>query len=284
MRPIASWPLAERRQIIGVFTDIDDTLTTHQAITPDALQALADLKAAGLAVIPITGRPAGWCEPHALGDVLQGTAAWPVDALVAENGGVAFVPENLYVNGIKPPLNKRLKLLKIYHSDAASRAANLLKMQGISQHILQQVPGAALSTDHAGRETDVAIDYNEIALLSPDQVAQVVALFQAHGMFATVSSIHINGWFGGHNKLEAARWMVQTLFGRVLEDEIDRWVYVGDSTNDQLMFEHFPHSVGVANIQHFASQLVHWPRYITPSERGAGFAEVAQTLLLARAV
>ncbi len=281
--PLASWPLEQRQTIIGVFTDIDDTLTTHQAITPDALQALADLKAAGLAVIPITGRPVGWCEPHALGDAARGIPAWSVDAMVAENGGVAFVPENIGQIGLQPLWDKRRQLYKIYHSETLTRASNYARMQQVAQSILQQVPGSALSSDHAGRETDIAIDYNEVALLPPDKVRQVVALFQSHGMHATVSSIHINGWFGDHNKLEAARWMVQTLFGRTLDDEIDRWVYVGDSTNDQLMFEHFPHSVGVANISRFAEQLVHWPRYVTPSERGAGFAEVVRVILQARA-
>jgi len=282
MLPLAHWPLEQRRNIIGVFTDIDDTLTTHQAITPDALQALSDLKAAGLAVIPITGRPVGWCQPHALGDAARGLPAWSVDAMVAENGGVAYVPQDIDQNNLQPLSGKRGQLHKIYHSEATMRAANYVRMQQVAQIIVSQVPGAALSTDHAGRETDIAIDYNEIALLPPDKVAQVVALFQAHGMHATVSSIHINGWFGDHNKLEAARWMLRTLFGRRLDDEIERWVYVGDSTNDQLMFEHFAHSIGVANIHRFDAQLVHWPRYETPSERGAGFAEVAAALLQAR--
>jgi len=282
MLPLAHWPLEQRRNIIGVFTDIDDTLTTHQAITPDALQALSDLKAAGLAVIPITGRPVGWCQPHALGDAARGLPPWSVDAMVAENGGVAYVPQDIDQNSLQPLSGKRRQLHKIYHSEATMRAANYVRMQQVAQIIVSQVPGAALSTDHAGRETDIAIDYNEIALLPPDKVAQVVALFQAHGMHATVSSIHINGWFGEHNKLEAARWMLRTLFGRRLDDEIERWVYVGDSTNDQLMFEHFAHSIGVANIHRFDAQLVHWPRYETPSERGAGFAEVAAALLQAR--
>jgi hypothetical protein len=283
MLRLAHWPQEDRRRIVGVFTDIDDTLTTHQAITPNALQALADLKAAGLAVIPITGRPVGWCQPHALGDAARGLPAWSVDAMVAENGGVAFAPSFLSKNGLQPPSNKRYKLSKIYHSEASTRAANQRRMREVAAHILQQVPGSALSGDCALRETDIAIDYNEVVLLPPDKVAQVVALFEAHGMHATVSSIHINGWLGDHNKLEAARWMLRTLWGRTLDDELDRWVYVGDSTNDQLMFEHFPHSVGVANIQRFAAQLVHWPRYVTPSERGAGFAEVVQAILQARA-
>jgi hydroxymethylpyrimidine pyrophosphatase-like HAD family hydrolase len=96
---------------------------------------------------------------------------------------------------------------------------------------------------------------------------------------ATVSSIHINGWFGAHNKWEGARWIVRDLFGRELAHEIDRWVYVGDSTNDQIMFEHFEHSVGVANIARFVPQLAHLPRYVTKGERGAGFAELARHLL-----
>ena len=85
MLKLADWPLVDRQRIIGVFTDIDDTLTTDGAITPDALRALGKLKAAGLQVIPITGRPVGWSEPFAL--------AWPVDAIVAENGAVALFTE-----------------------------------------------------------------------------------------------------------------------------------------------------------------------------------------------
>jgi len=283
VNPLSDWPLAERRNITGVFTDIDDTLTTHQVITPDALQALADLKAAGLAVIPITGRPVGWCAPHALGDAARGLPAWSVDAMVAENGGVAFAPEFISQNGLQPLFNKGKKLSKIYFSDASQLQANQQKMRQVAELILQQVPGGALSNDHAGRETDIAIDYNEVHLLPPDQVARVVALFQANGMQATVSSIHINGWIGRHNKLEAARWMVRTLFGRDLDAELAQWVYVGDSTNDQVMFEHFTHSVGVANIHRFDDQMQHWPRYETVGERGAGFAEVARALLAARA-
>uniref|UniRef100_UPI00129009F3 HAD hydrolase family protein n=1 Tax=Escherichia coli TaxID=562 RepID=UPI00129009F3 len=87
MQALNLWPQAARRDLVGVFTDIDDTLTTEGAITPDALQALADLKAAGLVVIPITGRPIGWCEPFMAGPA---GSTWPVDAMVAENGAVAF--------------------------------------------------------------------------------------------------------------------------------------------------------------------------------------------------
>jgi HAD superfamily hydrolase (TIGR01484 family) len=244
--------------IAGVFTDIDDTLTTEGAITADALEALAALHGAGIHVIPITGRPVGWSEPFAL--------QWPVDAIVAENGAVALVK-----NGAT--------LRKLYQQDGELRAANFARMRKVAARILRDVPGAELARDSAGRETDIAIDHSEFVQMPQACIDDVVSLMLAEGMNATVSSIHINGWFGGHNKLSGARWIVRELFGRELDAEIDRWVYVGDSTNDVLMFEHFPHSVGVANIRRFEAQLSHPPRFITPLERGAGFAQVAQAIL-----
>lgn len=261
MQPWNQWRGGDTQPgLSGVLTDIDDTLTTDGAITADALQGLAGLKAQGLHVVPITGRPVGWSEPFAL--------SWPVNAIVAENGAVALVRQ---ADGT---------LAKRYQQDAAVRAANYARMQEVLAQIERDVPGARRATDSPGRETDIAIDHSEFTHLPQDAIDHAVRIMKAAGMNATVSSIHINGWYGAHNKLEGARWIVRELFGRDLDAEIDRWVYVGDSTNDQLMFEHFPHSVGVANIARFVPQLVHLPRYVTVGERGAGFAEVARQILV----
>ena len=256
MRLLAHW---QPGKIVGVFTDIDDTLTTEGAITPDALQALAELKAAGLHVVPITGRPVGWSEPFA--------QSWPVDAIVAENGAVALVHED------GQPLRK------LYQQDAATRAAHFTRMQQVLARIEAEIPGASRAQDSAGRETDIAIDHSEFTPLPQPQIDAVVRLMQSEGMTATVSSIHINGWYGDHDKFAGARWIVRELWGRDLLAELDHWVYVGDSTNDQVMFQHFAHSVGVANIRRFEAQLTHPPRYIAQAERGAGFAELAHRLL-----
>ena len=272
MLPIAHWqPPVD---LIGVLTDIDDTLTTDGAITPNALAALADLKAAGLHVIAITGRPVGWSEPFA--------ATWPLDSIVAENGAVALLPQNVNKNSLQRFTAKREELLKIYQQDATTRAANYARMQQVLADIEARVPGARRATDSAGRETDIAIDHSEFTHLPPSAIAECVAIMRAAGMNATVSSIHINGWYGAHNKLEGARWIARELLQRDLDAELDRWVYVGDSTNDQLMFEHFDNSVGVANIARFVPQLAHLPRYVTRGERGAGFAELAHAILAAR--
>ena len=260
MKPLSTWPITERQKITGVFTDIDDTLTTEGAITPDALQALHNLKAAGLMVIPITGRPVGWSIPFA--------STWPVDAIVAENGAVALLHN---------PATKQVK--KIYQQDEATRSYNFLQMQRIAQRVLQEIPGTVMAQDSAGRETDIAFDHSEFHKLSQDQIQQVIQLLKQEGMTATVSSIHINAWFGDHNKWHGAQWILKQLTGRDLIQKLDQWVYVGDSTNDQVMFEHFTHSVGVANIKRFENDLKHLPQYIANQERGAGFAEVVNLLL-----
>ena len=154
----------------------------------------------------------------------------------------------------------------------------------VAQRVLREVPGATLARDSAGRVTDIAVDHSEFTHLDAAAIAAAWwPLMQAEGMNATVSSIHVNGWFGSHTKLSAAHWMVRRLYGRELAGEIERWIYVGDSTNDQAMFGAFPLSVGVANLRRFAAELHTWPAYITTGERGAGFAEVAHALLAARA-
>ena len=263
MQPLRAWPAAARAGIVGVLTDIDDTLTTEGAVTPDVLQALAALHGAGLHVIPVTGRPVGWSEPFA--------QTWPVDAIVAENGAVALTHDG----GATP-------LRKLYVQDEPVRRANYARMQQVAQRVVREIPGATISQDSGGRETDIAIDHSEFAHLPQDAIDRVVALMRSEGMNATVSSIHVTGWYGDHNKLSGARWIVRQLLQQDLDAELERWVYVGDSTNDVLMFQHFPHSVGVANIRRFEAQLAFKPRYVTEGERGAGFAEVARAILEAR--
>ena len=269
MQPLSAWPAEARRALVGVFTDIDDTLTTEGAITPDALAALHDLKAAGLAVVAITGRPVGWSEPFA--------AAWPVDAIVAENGAVALVASGQ--NSSQRPSVMHGPLSKLYQQDAATRAANFDRMQRVLARIERELPGARRATDSPGRECDIAIDHGEFAHLDEAQIAAVVALMKSEGLRATVSSIHVNGWYGEHDKLEGARWIVHALWRRDLDGERDRWACVGDSTNDQKMFEAFGNSIGVANVRRFVPKLAHPPRYVTEGERGVGFAEVARAVL-----
>lgn len=260
-RPWAEAPRERLRAVLGVMTDIDDTLTRAGTIEAPALDALARLHAAGVPVVAITGRPMGWSAGFA--------RDWPLSAIVAENGAVALIPGSHEV-------------AVEYAQDEATRAANARRLAAAAGRIVREVPGATLARDSAGRVTDIAVDHSEFVSLAPADIGRVVALMRAEGMNATVSSIHVNGWYGEHSKWSGACWMTERLFGRALGPEVQRWVYVGDSANDQPMFGRFALSVGVANLLRFADTLEVWPAYLTAGERGVGFAEVADAVLAAR--
>src|SRR3712207_9083366 len=115
-----------------VLTDIDDTLTTHGRLTTEAYAALASLQAAGIRVVPVTGRPAGWCDLVA--------RFWPVDGVVGENGAFAF----RYDHAART-------MRRRFFASAAERAENRVRLDALAQKILARVPGAALSRSEERR-------------------------------------------------------------------------------------------------------------------------------------
>ena len=266
MRPLLDLPLAVRREVTGVLTDIDDTLTTEGRLTPAAYAALERLRAAGFTVIPITGRPAGWCDHLA--------RMWPVDAVVGENGAFWMRHDE-----------RQRKLRTVHVADPAQRAHRRRRLDELAQRILAEVPGCALASDQFCRIADIAIDFCEdVPPLSPAAIDRIVQLMQAAGLVAKISSIHVNGWFGEYDKLSTTRRLLAEEFGANLErpGERERWVFVGDSPNDAPMFGYFPNAIGVANVAEHADRIATLPAWVTPSRCGAGFVEVAQALLAAR--
>jgi len=253
MKPLA---LLDARAVRFVLLDIDDTLTTDGKLGAQAYAALEALQRAGKRVVPVTGRPAGWCDHIA--------RMWPVDAVVGENGAFYF----WFAEG---------KLVKRFLEDESARARQRRELQKLAKSILRQVPGAALASDQPYRETDLAIDYCEdVPPLSSDAVERIVRLMREAGLNAKVSSIHVNGWFGRYDKLATARRLFMERFGVDLEAENHHVVYAGDSPNDEPMFGFFDNSVGVANVRRFPGLQ---PKYVTQAEAGTGFAELAAHLL-----
>ena len=264
MRPLTAFSLEARRRVRWVLADIDDTITTEGRLTADALGAMERLTAAGFAVVPITGRPAGWCDHIA--------RMWPVAAVVGENGAFYFRHDRK-----KRALERRFLL------DPATRAANRRKLTELARAILAQVPGAALASDQDYRDADLAIDYCEdVTPLPRKDVDRIVAMMTAAGAHAKISSIHVNGWFGDYDKLAMTRVLFREMFGTELEAARDATVFVGDSPNDEPMFRFFPLGVGVANVRDFADRMQATPAFVAHGRGGKGFAEVAAALLAAR--
>lgn len=264
IQPLEAFTTTDRRGIRYVLADIDDTLTSHGRLTAAAYAALERLESAGFIVVPITGRPAGWCDLIA--------RFWPVDGIVGENGALFMRYDR-----------KARKMQRRFLQGEAERSTARAKLAALAETILREVPGCALASDQQYRECDLAIDFCEdVPPLPRPAVDRIVALFEAAGATAKVSSIHVNGWFGHWDKLAMTRIFLAECYGADLDAVRDQIVFAGDSPNDAPMFAYFRHSVGVANVRPFLDRIAAPPAYVTPSEGGAGFVELADALLEAR--
>jgi HAD superfamily hydrolase (TIGR01484 family) len=261
MKPIGKMSTAVKKKLRYILADIDDTLTLNGRLPAAVFVAMARIQKAGLRMIPITGRPAGWCDHIA--------RMWPVDGIVGENGAFYFY----YDDGQR-------KMRRRYFRTQKQRRADRKNLETLKTEILKQVPGCAVSADHAYREADLAIDYCEdVAPLSGEDVARIVSLFETAGAHAKISSIHVNGWFGDYDKLTMTRMLFEEIFDDDLDAVKETVIFIGDSPNDVPMFQFFPHAVGVANILQFKKMISHKPAFVTRREGGHGFAEMVESIL-----
>ncbi|MBV7483716.1 HAD-IIB family hydrolase [Bordetella sp. BOR01] len=264
MQALAAMPATVAAAVRIVLTDIDDTLTTEGRLPAGAYGALERLDAAGIQVIPITGRPAGWCDHIA--------RMWPVRAVVGENGAFYYAYDRA-----------ARRMRAHYWADAQTRALSRTRLDAIRDRVLREVPGAAVASDQDYRVADLAIDFCEDVPALPDTaVSRIVEIFQEAGAQAKVSSIHVNGWFGDYDKLTMTRTLFERELDLDIEQVLDSCLFIGDSPNDEPMFAFFPISVGVANIQALLHRLSRRPAYVAAHHGGGGFVEMAERLLQAR--
>ncbi|NLB70246.1 MAG: HAD-IIB family hydrolase [Lentisphaerae bacterium] len=242
-----------------LFCDIDDTMTTNGLLTRETFDALWDAEEAGLRVVPVTGRPAGWCDHIA--------RQWPVDGVIGENGAFYFRKTKF---GIK----------RVHSQTPSKRVRHRSKLNKIRNQILEEVPGCAVASDQAYREYDLAIDFCEdVKRLSKKNVRKIVEIFESHGAVAKISSIHVNGWFGDFDKLTMTKRYIREVDASSLEEAPEDYSFIGDSPNDEPMFSAFHVSFGVANITKFLDTLRYKPTCIMESEGGAGFAEAVALII-----
>ena len=265
MRPIAEFPDAAARDLVGVFTDIDDTMTTDGRLPAAAYAAIERLDQAGLKVVPITGRPAGWCDMIA--------RFWPVAGVVGENGAFTFSYDHA----------ARI-MRRNFVTDAVTRTQNRSRLARLAEQIVAEVPGAAVAADQLYREADLAIDFCEdVPRLPRSAVDRIVAHFEAAGATAKVSSIHVNGWFGRYDKLTTARLFASETLGCDLDRDEHRFLFCGDSPNDSPMFGFFSHGCGVANVRDFTPPAITLPPFVSSARGADGFVEIVDHILNARA-
>lgn len=192
-RPLTDLPIVP--PVCGVFFDIDDTFTTEGLLRFEALAALDAWQRSGRLSVAVTGRPAGWCDHIA--------RMWPVDAVIGENGAFWFRYDRA-----------RHRMTRRFLQDDATLAANRARFDEIARRVLAAVPGVAVSADQPYRACDLAIDFAEDVqtdgLPTADRVA---SLLREAGMHVKISSIHVNAWFGEHDKLSTTLRMAADEFG-----------------------------------------------------------------------
>jgi HAD superfamily hydrolase (TIGR01484 family) len=263
LRPLSELEDALAKGVICLFSDIDDTISRDGRIEADAYDALWRAAKAGLKVVPVTGRPAGWCDHIA--------RMWPVHGVIGENGGLIFRMED-----------GRMRRDFLY--DDATRAGFRQRLDAVREEILREVPGTKIASDQSYREYDLAIDFCEdVPALPREDVLKIQSIFEAHGATAKISSIHVNGWYGEFDKLSSAKSYMQDHLGLDPERDRDHCFFAGDSPNDEPMFEHFTRtSVGVADLQQYLDLIQHKPAWITRGGSGHGFTELVDRLLKAQ--
>ena len=261
MKPFDQFPAQLRKQIRYVLTDIDDTLTVNGRLPSVVFVAMERLQDAEIRSIPITGRPAGWCDHIA--------RMWPVDGLVGENGAFYFRYDD-----------PARKMQRRYFKAENQREVDRRRLAKLKLEILEKVTGCGVSADQAYREADLAIDYCEdVPPLPAEDVDRIVDLFEQAGAVAKASSIHVNGWFGQYDKLTMTRFLFEEVFGEDLEEIREHVIYIGDSPNDAPMFAYFQNSIGVANVLNFEGRMPCEPAWVTQKMGGYGFAEMVDVLL-----
>lgn len=263
MEPLNTCDRASLADIRFVLCDMDDTLTLDGKLPAKTYSALEDLQSNGIQVVVVTGRPAGWCDLIA--------RLWPVSAVVGENGAFYFAYDQ-----------KSRTMVQKYQRDEEQRERDRIELFSHLSDLQKAHPHIVLSADQPYRISDIAIDFCEdVPAWKDEEVQNISNELADKGVTVKISSIHINAWMGNFSKLEMAQALLSDRMNMTEQEMLSSCVYVGDSPNDEPMFAHFPHSVGVANVRQYEKSMTHLPRWITEKPGGYGFSELSD-LLLAR--
>lgn len=256
MRPITELSADRISKLKYILCDIDDTITINGKLIADSYAAMWQLYEAGYSVIPVTGRPAGWC------DLI--VREWPVRAVVGENGAfVSYFEESR---------------LKTFSHPSVAGADARARLEEVKNACLAGVPGCRVAKDQFARIYDLAVDFNEDPpYLGFEAAEKIKEICVSMGAQAKVSSIHVNTWFGDYDKLSMTELFLKEILH---EDNIrETCMFFGDSPNDEPMFSYFPNSCAVANILPFIGKIEHLPAFVTELEGGKGFAEAIRHIL-----
>ncbi len=264
IKPVREIPDQLCADLEFVFTDIDDTITKNGMMPFKSLKSIYDMEGAGIQVVLVTGRPAGWCDYFA--------RMWPVSGIVGENGAFYFSYDR-----------KRKKMKRVFLLTDDERKKNKEKLTVLEKRVLTEVPQCRISADQSFRITDLAIDISEdVESVSQESIQKICRIIEDAEAEYKVSSIHINCWYGKYDKLTCFDRFIRDFTGSSIEDYQNKMIYIGDSPNDEPMFANLENGVAVANIRKYLYMLKDFPIYITDHEASDGFDELVEIILKKR--
>lgn len=264
IKPVRELPESLCRTLEFIFTDIDDTITEGGKLPAKALEAVWKLCESGIKVVPVTGRPAGWCDHIA--------RMWPVAGVIGENGAFYFSYDE-----------SQRKVIRKYSQSKETREEGRKKLEKIQRRVLAEVPGSGIASDQDFRIADLAVDFCEdVDPLDDASVDRICRIAEEEGAVCKISSIHVNCWYGEYDKLTCFNLFLRDFTGKSLDEMQEKILFTGDSLNDEPMFAKLANTIAVSNIKRFLDRMNNYPAFITEGESASGFYEAAEIILSKR--
>jgi hydroxymethylpyrimidine pyrophosphatase-like HAD family hydrolase len=249
--PAPLFELAPERleSIAVVATDIDGTLTRDGELGPDLLAALVDLRAAGILVIPISGRPAG--------EILGLCRYLPFEFGVAENGLFEIVPDS-------PPR-------------WLTKPTDVSRLREIGEHLNRELDARLRPTaDAFCRLGDVAYERDG---RDETELLRLRTAAEAHGIHMIWSSVHVHL---AEREPDKGAGLLELLGRRKLDPS--QVVTVGDAPNDGGLFKRgrFGLTVGTADVVPQRRWFRALPEFVSAGREVNGFLELAERMCARR--
>lgn len=255
MKPLSQAAADQFSTIQFVLTDMDETLTHQGRLSAETYTALERLQSSGIHVVPVTAAPAGWCD--------QMARMWPVDGVIAENGGLFLrrSPDGLGVDR------------QFWHPPEHIEHVRE-QLKSIAQVVEKMAPDAQQADDQVFRLTSLAYRRTD-----NDADHRIVDVLRQAGANATINNLWVLGWLGDYDKLTMSLRVLANAYGVNAETAHEVVAYSGDSANDAPMFEFFKHTAGVSTVIDCLPQLPIPPQWITHGPGGSGFVEFSNAIL-----
>lgn len=254
MKALSHLLTSEAQALEGLFFDLDDTFLDEGRLSEAAFSMLFSLRASGLRLIALTGRPAAWAE--------QIARMWPVEAAIAENGALSFQRVGAQV--------RRLDTLA-----PEARAMHRRRLDALVQQATEELSSLVPADDVGGRVSDFTFDIGEHERATEETISAAQTLARNAGARTTRSSVHLHYTFDRSDKATGALAYLRAS-GSEPTAALRQFAFIGDSQNDAPAFAAFHTTCAVQNLRgHFSIP----PRYITPLNASAGFCAFGQRLI-----